>query len=129
MFTRRPRRWRWAVNGPRRHLEPGLKAQIYVRMLSKSEAWRAARVLATAKANAKRSDAAKGNRNAAKDAKNSRVSRDTPLNEGRKERERKAVAKTAEVSEPTAARALALEKKRPDLADKVQVNLRLDAAR
>lgn len=101
----------WSHNAERRHLDAGRKAQIRVRQLSQSEAWADQRRQAAEDANRKRSATQKGK------PKERAVSHDQARSH--EPVERKSVAAAAKVSEPTAARALALEKKRPDLADQV----------
>lgn len=126
----------WSANAERRHLDAGRKAQIRVRQLARSDEWRRQRERAKVEANRRRSEATKKQpRTADRRRLSGVVSRDTapegvPAPQGEEKdrarqreatarRERKTVAVAAKVSEPTAARALALERKRPDLADKV----------
>jgi len=109
----------WSHNAERRHLDAGRKAQIRVRQLSQSEAWAEQRRQAEEQANEKRSAAAKRrDRTERGTLKASGGSCDPRLARG-PHQERRSVAAAAKVSEPTAGRALTLEKKRPDLADQV----------
>jgi len=117
-----PWNFAWSRNAERRHLEPGRKSQIRVRQLTKSDEWQAERKRAAGEANEKRSKAAKACKVGRASKNFSAGSRDPALNsEARRSKhpQRKSVAAAAKVSEPTAGRALALEKKRPDLADQV----------
>lgn len=87
------------------------------RGLANSESLQAKAAEIAAKGNAKRSEAAKGNTNAAKNGqKNSGSTNRTPTE---KNPSRKAEAAALGVNEGALAKATALEQKRPDLAEEV----------
>src|SRR5262245_4219775 len=115
----------WSQNAERRHLDPGTKAVCCIRQRRASADWEAQQQQRREEANRKHAEAA-ARQPRVEGGKFSTVgvSPDTPTasqdKEKRKHRERDDVAKEAGVSSATAGRALALDEKRPDLADKVQ---------
>lgn len=119
---RNPFEYVWSENAERRHLDPGTKTMIRLRQLKASEAWQEGQDQRQAEANRKRSEAMEGNQNASKtQTQNSPVSEDTTLFQPPPpQRERDDIANSTGVSPATVARAMALDEKRPDLADHVQ---------
>lgn len=110
----------WSLNGQRRDLSGEQRGAIWIQCNERSEAWQKRAAEIAAAANEKRSEAAKGNENAAKNKsensgrsqRSATVSHSSPT--------RKEQAKAAGVSEGVLSRAAALHKKRPDLAEKVR---------
>lgn len=117
----------WAHNAVRRHLEPGQRAQVRLKM---DEAIRAEAERKRAAANESRSAKAKGNRNAAKGEKQSRSPVTGTEDHGQTgSLDARELAGRADVSVGTAKKAIAVAKKAPELADQVAAGeLNLSAA-
>ena len=116
----------WSLNATRRHLEPGQRAVLAIKAARASDDWRKEHAKRRSESEAKRraaiAEAQKGNDNAAKvkaPEKTDRVSRDTRSVPPKPEWERVSLASRADVSPATAARALEIERKAPDLMEKV----------
>ena len=117
----------WSQNAARRHLKPGQKAAICRKVTKESTAWVVAQQAHEEEANAARSAASKGNKNAAKGGdKNGVPSRGgTPSKKKGKKGQHSThaaadLAKASDTSPATSARVLELEKKAPELLEKVE---------
>ena len=106
----------WSVNVRRRHLEQGQKVALRIKFLRASEEWLVERETAREKANEARGDKQRGvSKKEATERGLSRDHRRSSTNEHVR------VAKDAGVSPATAARALALKGKAPDLFEQVAI--------
>jgi len=103
----------WSKNAERRHLEPSQKAAIRYKVEKGSDAWRAKNEAATTKANQARSDTQKGKPKGERAA-----SRDAARPTGA-HHAASALAEATHTSRATAERVIALEKKAPELFEKV----------
>ena len=109
----------WSLNGARRDLEATVRALIFKRCEDGSAKWSKRLAKIAADGNRKKSEAAKGNANAAKDRPKTMVDHDDPpLKPEKKHVAREARAAEAKVSPATMARADQIAK-RPDLEKKV----------
>lgn len=109
----------WSLNGARRDLEATVRALIFKRCEDGSAKWAKRLEKIASEGRKKKSDAARGNANAAKDRTKTVVDHDDPpLNQAKVHVAREARAAEAKVSPATMARADQIAK-RPDLEEKV----------
>jgi N6-adenosine-specific RNA methylase IME4 len=115
----------WSLNGQRRDLSADQRAQIWLFCNEHSEAWKMEQARITEEANRKRSEAAKaqpreGDKFAAKNEQVVGQSVPPPATPPDKHKSKNAAAQQAKVNVGAIARAEALAKARPDLAEKVR---------
>jgi DNA modification methylase len=112
----------WSLNGERRDLNDDCRYLIWKRCHEQSEAWIAKQDGIKAEANRKRSEAAKGNDNAAKAKKNSGGTKSSPtVSVASKTKPGKAAkAAASKTNAGAVARGDKLTKHAPDLADEVR---------
>ncbi len=111
-----PWQYVWDLNAERRHMEPFQKAAIAVKFATESEKWQAKQESRREAANRARSEAAKGNRNAARNSGGSREPRPSRESKAKPKPHRAAdeVAESARVSVATVRRAMKLKEKDPE---------------
>jgi len=112
----------WSKNAERRHLEPGQKAAIRYKVEKGSDAWLAKRKAAEDKANRARSEAATEQHktsNPRKGEKSGAASREAGPKKGGPHHAASALAASSHTSRATSERVIALEKKNPELFEKV----------
>lgn len=114
-LTGDPYEWVWSTNAERRHLSQAQRAQIRVNQLERSSEWRAEQERRWEEANKARSESQKGK------PKERRASVEDRRSEPAKKRGKVAtkIANEIGVGRSTVERAQELNRKAPDLADKV----------
>ena len=119
-YTGNPWEYVWSLNGERRDISSAEQRYLIWKYCNKNnEEWQAQQQAIKDEANRKRSEAAKGNDNAAKDREKTVVDQSVqPLSKEAKDRVAKAAASKTNMG--AVARGDALEAKRADLAEKVR---------